>query len=92
VAALAEPWNHLPLMWWVVLLLAVWSACDGVALPVVVFAGTLCQTRPYLSLAAGMGVVAAVLAALAWRARVPGGGGAGLGAAALAAHCCRRRR
>ena len=93
VAALAEPWNpYLPLMWWVVLLLAVWSvACDDVAmLPVAVFAGTLCaQTHvPYLGLAAGMGVIAAVLAALAWRRAPRGSPGRrrvlGWGAAALA--------
>ena len=65
---LTEPWNpYLPMMWWVVFLLAVWSVlCDDlVLLPVAVFAGTLCaQTHiPYVGLVFGMGgFTAAVLA------------------------------
>lgn len=70
--ALTEPWNpYLPLLWWVVLLLAVWStlAGDVAVLPVAVIAGSFCaQTHvPYLSLSVGLGVAAAVW--VAWRAR-----------------------
>jgi hypothetical protein len=69
---LTQPWNpYLPLLWWVVLLLAVWSvACHDVAmLPVAVFAASFCaQTHvPYLGLAAGLGVLTIVVLALAWR-------------------------
>jgi hypothetical protein len=72
-APLLEPWNpYLPLLWWCVALLAVWSVLCGdlVALPVLVVAGTLCaQTHvPYLALALGLGglAVAGVLAAGRW--------------------------
>jgi hypothetical protein len=69
---LTQPWNpYLPLLWWVVLLLAVWSvACHDLAmLPVAVFAASFCaQTHvPYLGLAAGLGVLTIVVLALAWR-------------------------
>lgn len=65
--ALTEPWNpYLPLLWWVVLLLAVWSVLDDdlVALPVAVVAGSFCaQTHvPYLSLSVGLGAGAAAWA------------------------------
>jgi hypothetical protein len=58
-ATLTEAWNpHLPLLMWIVLLLAVWSVlCDDLAmLPVAAFAGSFCaQTHiPYLGLGAGM--------------------------------------
>jgi hypothetical protein len=74
---LTQPWNpYLPLLWWVVLLLAVWSvACDDLAmLPVAVFAASFCaQTHvPYLGLAAGLAVLTIVVLALAWR-RAPRG-------------------
>ncbi|HEX5614452.1 MAG TPA: hypothetical protein VFZ83_04805 [Acidimicrobiia bacterium] len=74
IATLVEPWNpYLPLMWWVALLLAVWSVLDGdlPMLPVAVFAGSFCaQTHvPYLGLAGGLGVLAAIGVALTWRAR-----------------------
>lgn len=60
---LTEPWNpYLPLLWWVVLLLAVWSVlCDDLPmLPLVVLAASFCaQTHvPYLGLALGMGALA----------------------------------
>lgn len=72
---LTEPWNpYLPLMWWVVVLLAVWSVlCGDVAmLPVAVVAASFCaQTHvPYLGLALGMGALAtAAVAARWWRHR-----------------------
>lgn len=74
---LTQPWNpYLPLLWWVVLLLAVWSvACGDVAmLPVAVFAASFCaQTHvPYVGLAAGLAVLTIVMVALAWRAATPG--------------------
>jgi hypothetical protein len=71
LTALTQPWNpYLPLLWWVVFLLAVWSVlCDDVAmLPVAVAAGSLCaQTHvPYLGLAVGVGSIAVLAAARAW--------------------------
>jgi hypothetical protein len=60
---LTEAWNpYMPMLWWVVFLLAVWSVlCDDLPmLPVAVFAGTFgAQTHiPYAVLVAGMGAVA----------------------------------
>lgn len=68
---LTEPWNpYLPLLWWVVALLGVWSVLVGdlPMLPVVVLAGSFCaQTHiPYLGLALGLGALAAGAAALWW--------------------------
>jgi hypothetical protein len=76
-AVLTQPWNpYIPLLWWVVLLLAVWAVtCGDVAmLPVAVFAATLCsQTHvSYLGLVAVVGAVAVVGVVLAWR-RAPSG-------------------
>jgi hypothetical protein len=70
--ALTEPWNpYMPLLWWLVLLLAVWSVlCDDlVGLPVAVAAGSFCaQTHvPYLTLTVGLGALA--VAWVAWGAR-----------------------
>jgi hypothetical protein len=67
---LTEAWNpYMPMLWWVVFLLAVWSVlCDDLALlPVAVFAGTFCgQTHiPYLGLVVGVGGLTAAL--LSWR-------------------------
>jgi hypothetical protein len=64
---LTEAWNpYMPMMWWVVFLLAIWSVlCDDLPmLPVAVFAGTFCaQTHiPYLGLVLGMGGLTAALA------------------------------
>jgi len=77
LTALTQPWNpYLPLLWWVVFLLAVWSVlCDDVAmLPVAVAAGSLCaQTHvPYLGLAVGVGSIAVLAAARAWLRAAPG--------------------
>ena len=77
LTVLTQPWNpYIPLLWWVVLLLAAWSVvCGDVAmLPVAVAAGSLCaQTHvPYLGLAVGLGAVAAAGALAAWR-RAPAG-------------------
>lgn len=62
---LTEAWNpHIPLLWWIVFLLAVWSVlCDDlVLLPVVVVAGSLCaQTHvSYVALCGGLGVLVLV--------------------------------
>lgn len=70
--ALTEPWNpYLPLLWWVVFLLAVWSVLCGdlVVLPVAVLAASFCaQTHvPYLALALGLGALGAVAAGARWR-------------------------
>ena len=71
---LTEPWNpYMPVLWWLVTLLAVWSVLCGdvVMLPVAVFAGSFCmQTHvSYLGLAAGTVAVAfgAVVVALVRR-------------------------
>lgn len=63
VGTLTEPWNpYLPLLWWVVVLLAAWSVVCGdfVVLPVAVFAASFCaQTHlPYLGLSLGLGALA----------------------------------
>ena len=79
IGPLLEPWNpYLPVLWWVVVLLAVWSVLDGdvAMLPVAVVAGSFCaQTHlPYLGLAGGLGVLvvaALVLQAPARRPRRP---------------------
>jgi hypothetical protein len=68
---LTEPWNpYLPLLWWVVALLAVWSVLCGdlPMLPVAVLAGSFCaQTHiPYLGLTLGLGGLATAAAALRW--------------------------
>jgi hypothetical protein len=65
-----EPWNpYMPVLWWLLFLLAVWSVlCGDVAmLPVAVFAGSFCmQTHvSYLGLVGGMAGLAAVAVA-AW--------------------------
>ena len=65
---LTEAWNpYMPMLWWVVFLLAVWSVlCDDLALlPVAVFAGTFCgQTHiPYLGLVVGVGGLTGALVA-----------------------------
>ena len=60
---MTEPWNpYMPLIWWVVLLLAVWSVYDGdlAMLPVGAFAASFAAHThsPYLGLAGGMGALA----------------------------------
>jgi hypothetical protein len=75
--ALTEPWNpYLPLLWWVTLLLALWSVAsdDLVGLPVAVVAGSFCaQTHvPYLLLSVGLGGAAAVWLAVRVRRAEPG--------------------
>jgi len=69
---LVDPWNpHLPLVWWFVFLLAVWSVlcADWPLLPVAVFAGTWCaQTHiPYALLVAGLGALVVGGLAQQWR-------------------------
>jgi hypothetical protein len=68
---LEQPWNpYLPVLFWAVVLLAVWSVLvgDTVLLVVVAAAGSLCaQTHvPYLPLALGMTGVAFVGAGWQW--------------------------
>jgi hypothetical protein len=72
VTTLTEPWNpYLPLLWWVVVLFAVWAVVAGdiVLLPVAVFAASFCaQTHvPYLVLCLGMGAVAVAAVVLQLR-------------------------
>jgi hypothetical protein len=71
---LTDPWNPLlPVLWWVVLLLAVWSVLCGdlPMLPVAVFAASFCaQTHvPYLALGLGLGALATGGAVVAIKSR-----------------------
>ncbi|MGI8795975.1 MAG: hypothetical protein ACR2IR_05225, partial [Acidimicrobiia bacterium] len=72
---LTEPWNPwLPLLWWMVFLLAVWSVvCDDLPmLPVAAFSGSFCvQTHiPYLGITAGLGGLAITAVVLHANTRV----------------------
>jgi len=75
---LTEPWNpYLPMLWWVVFIMAVWSVVedDVAVLPVAVAAGSLCaQTHiSYVGLVAVLGGWAVVtVAARTWRLRARG--------------------
>jgi hypothetical protein len=69
---LTQPWNpYMPLLWWFVVLLAVWSILcrDLVGLPVAVFAGSFCtQTHaPYVGIVGGVGLLALAGVVLAYR-------------------------
>jgi hypothetical protein len=70
---LAEPWNpYLPIVWWVVFLLTLWSVlCDDLPLlPVAVVAGSFCVQShiSYLGQVTGLGaIVAATTAVSLWR-------------------------
>lgn len=70
-----EPWNpYLPVLWWVVLLVAVWSVLDGDApmvVPAVVAGSFAAQTHlPYVGLVGGLGAFLAVPLGLSlWRGR-----------------------
>ncbi|MBA3304060.1 MAG: hypothetical protein H0U26_09340, partial [Acidimicrobiia bacterium] len=71
---LTEAWNpYLPLLWWFVFLLALWSVLCGdlKLLPVMVGAGSFCaQTHiPYLGLTVGLGVVVVVAVVVGARAQ-----------------------
>ena len=74
-SVLTQAWNpYLPMMWFVVVMLGVWSVlCDDLAmLPVTTFAAIFClQTHiSYLGLVGGLGALAIVwLAWSAWRRR-----------------------
>jgi hypothetical protein len=66
---LTEPWNpYMPVLWWVVLMLAVWSVLDRdiKMLPIGVFAGTVAaQTHaPYMVIVLGIGGLGLAAAAL----------------------------
>lgn len=74
IETLAEPWNpYIPLLWWVLTLLCVWSVLDGdlPTFPVAVFSASIAaQTHvPYLGLGLGMGALAVGGLVLAWRRR-----------------------
>lgn len=71
---LTEPWNpFLPVMWWSLFLVAVWSVlCDDVvALPIAVFAGSFCMEThiSYVGLVGGLTLVLIAGFALALRRR-----------------------
>jgi len=64
---MTEAWvPYLPLLWWLVFVLAVWSVCCGdlPLLPVAVFAGSLCAQAhiPYLGLTTGLAGLAVAVA------------------------------
>jgi hypothetical protein len=73
LSTLTEPWNpYLPLLWWVVFLLAVWSVVVGDLrmLVVAVFSASFCaQTHvPYLAMTVALGGFAVVVAVVhLWR-------------------------
>jgi hypothetical protein len=72
LGVMTQPWNpYLPLLFWLVVLLATWSvlAGDRAMVVVVAAAGSLCaQTHlPYLGLAMGMGALCFVSLAHDWR-------------------------
>lgn len=72
IEVLLEPWNPLlPLLWLLVLLLAVYSVLvrDVKMLPIVVVAASFCaQTHvPYVGLTLGIGMLAVIAAVLAFR-------------------------
>jgi hypothetical protein len=72
---LTEPWNpYMPVMWWPLTLVAVWSVLDDdlAMLPVAVVAGSFCmQTHiSYLGIVAGIAALTvAALGLRAWRLR-----------------------
>jgi hypothetical protein len=73
---LTQPWNpYLPVVAWVVVLLATWCVLcgDAIALVPLVVTATYCaQTHvPYLPLGVGMVVVAAVATVVLWRRAEP---------------------
>ncbi len=75
---LTQPWNpYLPVVAWVVVLLATWCVLcgDAVALVPLVITATYCaQTHvPYLPLGVGMVVLAAVATIVLWRRAEPPG-------------------
>jgi hypothetical protein len=68
IQIIVEPWNpYLPVVPWVVFVLAVWSVCcaDFAMLPIVAFAGSFCmQTHvSYVAPVGGLGLVALAAAA-----------------------------
>ena len=68
---LTQPWNpYLPLLFWLVVLLATWSVLmgDRMMLVLAVAAGSLCaQTHmPYLALSLGMGALGVVAVIVHW--------------------------
>jgi hypothetical protein len=71
LSVLTQPWNpYLPLIAWVVILLATWSVVSGdhaMLIPLAVAASFAAQTHiPYLVMAGGLGAGAAVLVAVRW--------------------------
>ncbi|WP_040495778.1 ArnT family glycosyltransferase [Ilumatobacter nonamiensis] len=75
LSVLTQPWNpYMPLLAWLVILLAVWSVFSGddlMLLPLVVAASFAAQTHiPYLLMAGGLGLISAGVVLLRWwRAR-----------------------
>jgi hypothetical protein len=71
LSVLTQPWNpYLPLIAWVVILLATWSVVSGdhaMLIPLAVAASFAAQTHiPYLVMAGGLGAGAAVLVTVRW--------------------------
>ena len=69
LSVLTQPWNpYLPLLAWLVVLLATWSVLDGdtaMLVPLAVAASYAAETHiPYLLMAGGLGALAAVVVAV----------------------------
>jgi hypothetical protein len=82
LSVLTQPWNpYLPLIAWVVVLLATWSVVSGdhaMLIPLAVAASFAAQTHiPYLVMAGGLGAGAAVLVAVRWARQQRAGVAAG---------------
>lgn len=75
LSVLTQPWNpYMPLLAWLVVLLATWAVLDGdhlMLLPLVAAASFAAQTHiPYLLMAGALGFLAAVVVVVRWvRAR-----------------------
>ena len=79
LSVLTQPWNpYMPLLAWLVVLLAAWAVFDGddlMLIPLVVAASFAAQTHiPYLLMAGAIGVIAvAVVLTRWWRSKRSGG-------------------
>jgi len=82
LSVLTQPWNpYMPLLAWLVILLAAWAVFDGddlMLIPLVVAASFAAQTHiPYLLMAGAIGLLAVgVVLVRWWKARRSGEGGA----------------
>jgi hypothetical protein len=71
LSMITEPWNpNLPLLWFAVFLLAVWSVVAGDArlLPIAAVSGSICAQShiPYVAMCGGLGLAAFGLVVFSW--------------------------